>query len=508
MTSWCQGKARLFASASLVILLSACAVKPAPYTKADFAQQAADDRRDMFSQVEPLPAPLTLSEAVARALKYNLDKRAKMMEEALALGQTDLDRFDMLPKITADAGYAGRNSENISRSIDSVTLQPSAANPTISEDRDRRIADLGMSWNLLDFGVSYYTAHQNADRALVASEQRRKAVQLLVQEVRFAFWRAAAYQVLEPAVQATVADAQAALETARTVENENLKAPVDALQYQKTLLETLQELTAVQQDLSTAQFDLAALINVPPGTEIKLDVPSVMPVPRWTMPLDQMETEAFLNNPDLHEQAYLARIALDETHKAFLSMLPGINLSTSGQYDSNSFLVNKAWYETGATLSWNLINLISGPTRIHYAKTNEEVVKARRLALRMAVLAQVHVAARQFQNAENQYQQADELWSVDDKLAELARARTASNAQGTLDRVLNDTAAIASQVRRFQSFALLEEAHAKIQATLGDDLIPGDTADGSVASINALVARRLSESANGGVAAQPVLAAQ
>src|SRR5262249_25609624 len=156
-------------------------------------------------------------------------------------------------QVTAQAGYAGRSVPNLTRSINSETGEPNNSAPQLFEDRNRGVAQLGMSWNILDFGVSYYAAHQNADRALIAAERRRKAVQLLVQDVRYAFWRAAAYQVLQPAVDNVITEANSALQTARTVERENLKAPTEALRFQQALLETLRQLTLIQQELSTAQ---------------------------------------------------------------------------------------------------------------------------------------------------------------------------------------------------------------------------------------------------------------
>ncbi|PKU25947.1 TolC family protein [Telmatospirillum siberiense] len=482
---------RLAMSVSLVALLSACAVKPEPLQPADLARQAAEDRQAMFA-TEPAPAaPLTMADAIARALKYNLDKRAKMMEEALALGQTDLDKFELLPHVAAQAGYAGRNVPYIARSTDVVTGLPSNANPTVSQDRDRRVGDLSISWNILDFGVSYYTAHQDADRALIAGERRRKTVNILVQEVRYAFWRAAAYQVLKPSVERAVTEAREALETSRTVEQENLKAPAEALRYQKTLLETLRQLTSIEEELSTAQIQLAALINLPPGSEITLAVPDQMPTPQVTMPIEKMEEVAFLNNPDLHEQAYLARIAVDDTRKAILRILPGISLSASGRYDSNSYLVDKRWYETGAMMSWNLINLVSAPAQIDFAETNEEVAQARRLALRMAVLAQVHLAERQFHNAESQYHQAGDLWVVDSKLAKLSKDRASNDAQGVLERVWNDTSAITSHLRLFQTYAQVQDAYAKILSTLGEDVIPPETTNGDLSSLSQAISSRL-----------------
>ena len=481
----------LLASVSIVALLAACAVTPDPFTKDELAAQSTADREAMFKSGEPLTAPLTVSDAIARALKYNLDKRSKMMDEALALGQTDLDRWDLLPKLTANAGYNEKSEATATKSRDLYTQTTSTSNPSYSADRFARTADLTMSWNVLDFGLTYYTAKSNADRALVATERRRKAVHNLISEVRFAYWRSAAYQTLKIDVDNAVAEARVALEKAKTVEKENLKAPVEALRYQKSLLETLRQLTAIQQELSTARIELAALINVPPGSEIKLAVPDAMIPPEWKTSLAHMEEMAFLNNPDLKEQGYLTRISVDDTKKAIIKMLPGVTFTGSRNYDYNSFLMDNHWYEAGAKLSWNLMNLISGPSALKYADANEEVAKARRIALRMAVLAQVHISERQFWNASSQFEQSDELWKVDKRLAELSDAKAANDASGALERVAGHASAIASQLRRFQTYAQLEQSYAKMQATMGDDLLPDSVAVENLSALSSVIAKRL-----------------
>lgn len=481
---------RLLASVSLMALLAACAVTPEPFTAEQMKQNAQDDRGEMFQKGEALSGPLTVSDAIARALKYNLDRRAKVMEEGLALGQTKVDRWDLLPKLTANAGYTYRSNPNATVSRDVKTGQDGTSY-SYSADQRAMTGDLGLSWNVLDFGLSYFTAKQNADRALIATERKRKTVHNLVQEVRFAFWRAAAHQELKGDVEKAVSEARVALDRARTVERENLRAPAEALRYQKSLLETLRQLTAIQQELSTAEIELAALINMPPGTKLVLDVPAEMKVPGWSLSLEQMEEKAFLNNADLREQGYLARIAVDDTRKAITRLFPGITLSTSRQYDHNSFLMDNHWYEAGAKLSWNLMNLVSAPDTLAYADSNEQVVKSRRLALRMAVLAQVHVAERQYQNAVSQYEQSDELWKVDKRLYELSEARSSSDAQGMLERVAGRASAIASQLRRFQTYAQVEQAYAKMQASIGQDLMPDNVASHDLKDLSAAIATRL-----------------
>jgi outer membrane protein TolC len=475
---------RLAAAVSTIALLSACAVTPEPFTQAEFNAQAAADRAAMFKGQEALSGPLTLEEALARVLKYNLDRRAKMMEEALALGQLDLDRFDLLPKLAANAAFTARSEPNATVSRDLINQTTSTGNPTYSTDRDTLTADLGLTWNLLDFGVSYFTAHQNADRALIASERRRRTVQNLAQEVRFTFWRAAAAQALKDKVAATVATAERALKDAEKVEAERLRDPVDSLRVQKTLLESIRQLEAIDQELTTAKAELAALINLPPGTDFRLDTSRAMEVPVIDLGVERMEELALANNPDLREQDYLGRITVDETRKEIVKLLPGVTFSASRQYDSNSFLLANRWSEAGARLSWNLINLISAPDRIDHAETAEKVAEAKRLALRMAVLAQVHVVSTQFDSAAKQFQRADRLWTIETRLAQASANQSQGGTQSEIEKVTQDTSAIAAELRRYQTYAQLQSAFGKLRATIGSDPLPQAVAAHSIEAIS------------------------
>src|SRR6185436_12639118 len=118
------------------------------------------DRQTAQTGIEPIMAPLSLQEAIARGLKYNLERRTRMMEEAIALNQLDVSKYDMLTKFVASAGYTSRDEYLVSHAVDSVTGAPSLANPYISSARQHTVYDLGLNWNLLDFGVSYYNAKQ------------------------------------------------------------------------------------------------------------------------------------------------------------------------------------------------------------------------------------------------------------------------------------------------------------------------------------------------------------
>src|SRR4051812_1072096 len=202
----------LFCTAALA---SGCAnLAPKAVPVEEVRTQAAVDRTTAASGVEPIRGPMSLEEAIARAIKYNLERRTRMMEEALALNQLEVSRYDMLPKVLASAGYVQRSEYLTTRAIDSVTGKPSLANPSITSDKQHVLSDLGLSWSLLDFGLGYINAKQNANRVMIAAERRRKALHVLIQDVRTAFWRAAGAQKLRADVRKAIELAEEALEDA------------------------------------------------------------------------------------------------------------------------------------------------------------------------------------------------------------------------------------------------------------------------------------------------------
>ncbi|MEO5378205.1 MAG: TolC family protein [Magnetococcus sp. DMHC-6] len=451
------------------LLFTGCAVTPQTLTLQEMEQQRTTDLTTMFDSAEKIDHPLTLSEVVARALRYNLDHQVKVMEHALALDLSSLDQFEMLPKVVANAAYSGRSNVNASSSY-SVTSGTESLALSTSQDRERITSDLGMTWNILDFGVSYYNARQNADRNLIAHERERKVIQNLVQETRTAFWRAVAVQQLAPRVQATVKMAEGALLDAKKAEESQLRSPLDSLRYRKTLLEFLRQLESIQQELSSARFELAAMMTLPPGTEFTLAVPEgALQVPVWSIPLEKMEELALVNQPDMREISYQGRIVVNESRKNLLKLFPGISFSVSHQRDSNSYALNNDWNEAGLRVTWNLLNLLSFSDQMVYNKTNEQVLDSKRLALRMALLAQVHVANRQFELSCQQLQRNDELFQVEKAIAKQIEARTDNDLQSVLDRISSDTSAILAEQRRYQSLALVQNALGKMMAITGQD---------------------------------------
>lgn len=358
----------------------------------------------MFRQQEPVTAPIGLYDAMARALKYNLESRLKVMENALAQQQLELAHYDMLPKLAASAGYVGRNNVSASSSRNINTGSTTVPYST-SQDRDRDVADLTMVWNVLDFGVSYVSAKQKSDQRWIAEERKRKVVHTILQDVRSAYWRAVAAERLLGQIDGLIARVNQARDASELMTQQQVGDSVEALSYRRALIDATRQLEEQRLALSLAKTELATLMNLPLNTPFKLALPSSSDqiVPQLNVDPKILEEAALVSRPALREQDYQVRIHAAETRKALLRTLPGIELSVGGHYDSNSLLVNNSWADVGVKATWNLFNLMSGPAARKTAQANEQVAEIQRQAMSLAIMAQLYVARANYNESLCQY---------------------------------------------------------------------------------------------------------
>lgn len=461
---------RMSAIAMACVLAAGCAsVQPVALSPQDMQAQQQKDTEVMRKDVEPITGPLTLDEAMARALKYNLDRRARMMEEALAMGQMDVSKFDMLPKIMAQAGYAYRDRARFTHSSTYPSEDPNTTTSSTTSERNRSTYDLGLTWSMLDVGLGYYGSKQQADRFLIAGEKRRKAMHLLMQDVRTAYWRAASAQLLKADVLKIIALAEEALVDSRKAAGERVKNPLEPLRYQRQLLENLRLLENINQELSSAQVDLASLINAPLNQPIQIATTDLKNISDQVsqVPVDRLEEVALQNNPDLREQHYNARIAREETRRTLLRMFPNISFNYGTKYDTDRYLLSNNWNEAGVQMSFNLMNIFTAGTQMKLADAGVALADQRRVAAQAAVLTQVHLSRLQVINARSQYDRADAIYETDSQIAKVMRNRQMVAAQSKLDVVSTETASILSLLRRYQALAQVQVAENRMLATLG-----------------------------------------
>lgn len=454
---------------SLAAILGGCAVHPTPLTDAELVTASDTNQLGVTADQEPVVEAISLYEAMARALKYNLDHRVEEAEAAVRVAELDLSHYSLLPNLVANSGYAGRDNYNASSSLNLVNNTQNFGAST-SQEQEINSADIGFSWNVLDFGLSYVRARQSADKVLVQEETRRKVIQRVVEDVRSAYWRAVSAERLMEKLSSLEGETKLALAETRKLYDERQTSPITALTYERELVEIKQKIGEIQRDLNTAKAQLAALMNLRPGTSFLLARESRK---EGTLVLkaglDEMISTAVYNRPELREVEYRKRINIREADAALLEMLPGIQVYAGSNYDSNSFLLNSDWVNWGAKASWNLLKVFSYRSRSDLIDLQNDMLNQRSLALTMAVMTQVHVSRIRFIHARKELGTAAEYRDVQRRLLEQMRAEAAADRISKQTLIREQMNTLVAEAKYDIAYAQLQNAYANLFSSMGLD---------------------------------------
>ena len=472
------------------IILAGCAVQPQPLGEDAHSDASQRDRERLAAATEPLDHPVTLAEATARAIRFNMDYRQRMMEEGAAARQLDVANWDMLPKFTLQAGYTARDNDAFSYGVQpdgTKTVSPSTA-----VERRHWTDSAVFSWNILDFGLSYYRSKQLADQVLIAEERRRKALQNLVQDVRYAWWRAESAERLLPQVDAFLREVDLTIARARLIENRRLLPPIQIIGYRRALLDLAQQITQRRQDLAAARVELATLMNIGPGTPYTIaTLPTERQVPDFTAHIDALENLALINRPELREERYRARITdLEHTRTQWSTLVPGLGVDAGYYHDSNRFLVNNSWEQAGIAAAFNLVKVFSLPAIDRSFAAQRTVDEARRLALSSAVITQTRIAAVRFQLLKNEFDVWDEALRDDEQIIRYLSAANQIGLETELEIVRAKARRMVTLMNRDAVHAGLQAAMGRVAYSVGVDSLPDQLDDRSTEGIaRALIER-------------------
>jgi outer membrane protein TolC len=459
---------------AMAVLLAGCTVTPRPLTPGELATNAADNIAAVDANQEPVSGPIDLYEAMARALKYNLDYKVEAMEAALKQRELNLSRFDMLPQLVANAGYAGRSNYSGASSLSLLTRRQSLE-PSTSAEKNIFTADLALSWDILDFGLSYVRAQQKADEVLIAMERRRKVANRIIEDVRTAYWRAVSAERLLAKLQELEDSVGTTLTNSQQLSERRLSAPLTALTYQRELVDIQADVRRLQRELVIARAQLAALMNLKPGAEFALVLPErTRALPDVKATGEDMMLTALRNRPELREVSYRQRINSKELDAALLSALPSFRGIVGVNYDSNDFLFNNDWAQWGARASWNVLNIFRYPAHRKAVKAQEDLLRQRELALTMAVMTQVHVSRARLGHFTEELETAEQGHAVQGRILEQIRAGYAAGAISQQTRLREEMNTLVAEVKYDIAYADAQNAYANLYASMGLDEFGAD----------------------------------
>lgn len=451
------------------LMLSGCAVKNETL-KMDNSARAMKKRIDQqIAAEEPVKGPISLYEAMARSLKYNLDQKIEAMDEALRVKQFEARSYEMLPAAVASTGFSTRSNEAGSRSRSLLTGQQSLE-PSTSTERTSSNTDLGISWDLLDFGLARVRLQQLADERMISGERRRKVINRILEDVRTAYWRAVSADRTFKKLADLEVLAGKSLRQAEDLESRRLVPPLTVLAYQRDLLQVQGDVQKLQRELSLAKIQLAALMNLHPDTRYTLVLPDRTDVtPELPGSADEMVMVGLRFRPELHEAAYRQRILARELDASFLRALPSVKGLLGLNHDSNQFLYHNDWLSMSARVSWNLLEAFRYPAQKAALKAEAAVLDQRDLALTMAVMTQVHVARVRMVRLAQELGTMQRSQAVQERLLTLSRGGFKARSISQQSLVREEMNAVLADVRYDNAYADLQNAYANLYAAMGLD---------------------------------------
>lgn len=391
------------------------------------------------------------------------------MQTSLRSAELNLAHYSMLPNVVSSSGYLGRNNVQASSSFNVLTNTPNFSAST-SQDMQSAVADLQLSWNILDFGLSYVRANQAADRVLIGVEMQRKVKHRLLENVRTAYWRAVSYEQLMKGLQVLEQRTEAAIANSRALGKSRETSLATILTFERELTEVKRCIKELQRDLVDSREQLASLMGLSPGTEYQLAANNRPQMPKQlSMPLDAMLEAAVRDRAEIREIAYQQRISVREAHAALLDLLPGLQAYVAPGWDTNSFLLNSNWVGWGAKASWSLLKLAQYPAKRSVIRAQDNLLNAKALAATMAVMTQVHVSRIRYHHFIRELQAVDEHRSVQSRL--MTQIRLEAKAGRVSEQVLlrEELNTLVAHAKYGISYASLQSAYANVFASMGRD---------------------------------------
>jgi len=457
---------------STSFVFSGCSVTPEPLSQNDLAKIADGNVSRVTAAQTPVTGSIDIYEATARALKYNLDQRVELMQEAVNIQELNLAGYQGLPNLVLNSGYTGRNNMLASSSVSVLSGQQSLE-PSTSSDKQILESDVTLSWNVLDFGLSYVRAQQAADKVLAQQEARRKVLNRIVEDVRTAYWRVIASEKLLSRLNSIEGKARKAVLDSRSLAEERQTSPVVALTYERELLEIRRQAKQIAGELRTARSQLAALMNLPPEASFRLAGERVgTGKPPTDVDPRKLIRVAIMNRPEVRDVAYRIRSNEKELDAALIETLPGINVFVGPSISTDSFLYNENWLGWGAQASWNLLKVFQYPQKKKLVESQSELLDQRSLALTMAIMTQVHVSRVRYVQAREELSIAGQLKNVQHKLLDQISASTTTEQTSEQTLIREEMNTIVSDVRYDLAYASLQNAYANIYASIGLDAYP------------------------------------
>ncbi len=401
----------------VLLMASGCMNTFTTLYKVDLAAQrrlnAAEDLALLRPEYPPmdLPDPLTLDDAVHIGLENNLDMRISRIMAEINDDKALVEKLKMLPS----ASFRGNFSQS---NVLSAT----------DEDQIQKSATLTLSWNILDFGLSYIRARQTAIRTEIKRMERIRQAQNLASNIFTAYWKTVlAEQSLEELrkIEREIGEYK---KKAEILVAEKRLDPIASKAIEKKIIELAITAENLQAEISGAKIQLVQLMGLNPMTPINLkrepfrEYVERMPLPE-SLASEKLERISLHNRPEMFTADMDIQVQQDEAKAMLLSMFPGIGLAFSTNYNANSSYQNNFWFNWAASVTNSLLSIPGKYFNWEAQNKNLDMATLRRLMLSAGVIVQTHVALHDYRVKIRQFRLYEDSFSITKDLLNMSRER-------------------------------------------------------------------------------------
>ncbi|WP_440682688.1 TolC family protein [Cysteiniphilum halobium] len=480
------------------LIMTGCSITPKAVDHETQLNNTYKGLHEALKSQQPINHRITLSEAIARTLKYNLDHKVQQAQLMLESGNLKAAYMEMLPALNAGVDYSFRNNDLIQNLVNSngqVVSGEQSFTP-----REVINQSYGLQWSLLDLGLSYTRAQQQANRVMIAEEERRKITQQLIQEVVSAYWKAWTAQTMISEVTHFKEKAELALKRSKEAASKKANTPQIELDYQQVLIKAIRKINQLNAQIADAKANLARLMNASPDSKFELTNPgtNLAELPNINPQFEKMDTLALIYRPELRQASYQAEIAKKGIQAAIINMLPGVDFTFGYNATNNEFMRNQYWWGGNIGASLNLIQtVLTGPYAISLANQTHSFEQLKQIATTITVLTQVRIAYTNYllwqEDAHYAVQEAKVSMSLFEHAEKLEKANQ-GNEQITIRRGIE---AISAQFDKDVTLARAHEALSKLYQSIGLDIMPAEARNMPLAELEKKVSSVLKAQSQG-----------
>ncbi len=445
--------------------------------RVDLVKQRRDNLAEELKLIQvretmSFPDPLTLDDVIKIGTQNNLEMRISRIMADIEKDNALAEKLNMLPQLSLSGNLGYRNSYNISKYQDVNTGQEYLGSST-NQEKATKLMNIDLSWNILDFGLSYLRARQAVMGTEIKRMERIRQSQKLAVELSAAYWRAVLTVKDLERVKAIEAEATEYKTRAEALVAQKRLDPFIAKGIEKQVSDLSITSNNLQAEITAVKIELAKLMGLSPVTRFELSGESSAEAYLENMPdsskVDprKLEIVSLNHRPELFSADLEEKVRQDEARSVLVSMFPGIRLSASQNFDYNSFLLNTTWSSVGVSVAENILALPSKYMSWKAKDKTVSMVKAQRLMLTAGIIAQVHMAFHDYRTKEKQFRLYHNAWLISEDLLNMSRER---NKLGTVTDVqitqrMMET--VVSKLQRDRSLTDVMNAYNMLLVTLG-----------------------------------------